>query len=135
MFTQHPKDSEFFDINIFVEDNHSMIRHIYEQCRDEIDRIQIHENDEDRLEKITCLIASAIWNNETELEFPLKVNEEDTEELNKFTEDINSYTILLSLEDKGLIERNEQGEFTATELGNQVGNEVTKQEYDNVKSN
>jgi hypothetical protein len=91
MFTQHPK-SEFFDVDIFIEENMSSIRHIYEQVVDVFPK-----DDSDYHTEIALMVAVAIYNDSLYVE--------DEKGICDLAGHLLTLMVLFSLEDSEQVKR------------------------------
>jgi hypothetical protein len=99
MFTQHPK-SEFFDVDIFIEENMSSIRHIYEQVVDVFPK-----DDSDYHTEIALMVAVAIYNDSLYVEMPLDFDPEDEKGICDLAGHLLTLMVLFSLEDSEQVKR------------------------------
>lgn len=99
MFTQHPK-SEFFDVDTFIEEDMSTIRHIYEQVVDIVSK-----DAEDYHEQIALMVAIAIYNDSLYVEMPMEIDPEDENGICELAGHLITLMVLFSLEDSEQVKR------------------------------
>jgi hypothetical protein len=122
MFTQHPKDSEFFDAETFIDENRSTLRDMYDQCKE----LPIPQDDDDYADRVAILIAASVYADKSQVTIPISVDEGDQEGVCLLATHLVLPMVLFGLEDKGLCETKQRG-WTITEEGVEAARQIMKE--------
>lgn len=116
MFTQHPIESEFFNVDDFVKENIEALCGMYYDAVDACHESNENINDDELVEQVSVLMAVSIVANKNVITIPVCYNEDHKEVIIDLAQNLHSLVMLLSLESRGLLKRSGD-KFSLTDDG------------------
>ena len=99
LFLHHPLDTENFDINTFVSDNHVLLHTLFSNIQNKLDDSTGPNCAESTdLATVSLLMVCSIFNDEIDPEFPIGTYEDEEEETLIFTQQLYPIVVMLSIE-------------------------------------
>jgi hypothetical protein len=109
MFTQHPRTSEFFDLDSFTHDNITALRDLYEQACNIVASTHEPMPKDEFMEHVAICVAAAVYADINTIVVPIRVEPANTDALLQFAVQLVPVMTLFSLEALGHVQHSSQG--------------------------
>jgi hypothetical protein len=104
MFTQHPLDSEFFNLDDFIDENLSILRNMYHDAVDAMTEKQPEVKGDERNEMISVLLAVSILDHRSDIgDFPISYRPEHEKLIEEIGNGLLVLVYLFAMEADGLL--------------------------------
>ena len=124
MFTQNPIDSEFFDTDTFIEENESLLYQLTQDAKAAMNGQGVEYDEID----IAVIMSTAICNGEHRIKsLPVQTLEEHEDAICDLAPALCTLVAMFSLEDKGCIQKNSEGDYFLTDKGKLAAGELETQ--------